>query len=65
MLQERPITSLQQAVQRTGLSFPAVSSGMHMLERLDIVRELTGKRRDRLYGYDAYLEVLGAGTEPE
>jgi len=29
-----------------------------------IVRELTGKRRNRLYAYDRYLEVLSERTEP-
>ena len=62
-LQGRPITSLQRAVQRTGLSFPAASSGMQVLERLGIARELTGKQRNRLYGYDAFLAILREGTE--
>jgi hypothetical protein len=37
---------------------------MSVLERLGIARELTGKQRNRLYGYDAYLAILGEGTEP-
>lgn len=63
VLQERPITSLQHAVDRSGLSFPAVSAGMQVLERVGIARELTGKQRNRLYGYSAYLGVLNEGTE--
>ena len=62
-IQERPITSLQEAARRTELSFPAASSGMQVLERLGIVRELTGKQRNRLYGYHEYLEILREGTE--
>jgi Fic family protein len=64
VLQERPITSLPHAAERTGLSFPAASSGMQVLERLGIARELTGKKRNRLYGYDAYVAILSEGTEP-
>ena len=63
-LQERPITSLRQAVRRTGLSYPAVSAGMQVLEQVGIARELTGKQRNRLYGYDAFLAILREGTEP-
>lgn len=63
VLQERPLTSLPYAAERSGLSFPATSSGMQVLERLGIARELTGKRRNRLYGYDAYLGILNEGTE--
>ncbi|OGL00745.1 MAG: hypothetical protein A3E31_14700 [Candidatus Rokubacteria bacterium RIFCSPHIGHO2_12_FULL_73_22] len=36
----------------TGLSFPAVSSAMDVLVELGIARELTGKRRNRLFVYD-------------
>ena len=37
---------------------------MEMLVRHRIARELTGKRRGRLFAYDAYLSVLTEGTEP-
>jgi Fic family protein len=38
--------------------------GNGMLERLGIVRELTGKRRNRLFGYDHYVALLAEGTQP-
>ncbi len=41
----------------------AASSGMRALERLGIVRELTGKKRNRLFGYEEYLSILNEGTE--
>ena len=31
---------------------------------LGIARELTGKRRNRVFGYDRYLKILREGTEP-
>lgn len=62
-LQERPITSLRQTVRDTGLSFPAASAGMQVLERLGVARELTGKQRNRLYGYERYIAILNEGTE--
>ena len=63
ILKERPITSLQAVTERTGLSFPAASSGMQVLEGLGVVRELTGKQRNRLFGYDRYIAILSEGTE--
>ena len=63
VLQARPIASLQELVRRTELSFPAVSAGMKVLEQLGIARELTGKKRNRRFGYDTYLAILGEGTE--
>jgi len=63
VLKERPVTSLQAVASGTGLSFPAASSGMRTLESLGIARELTGKRRNRLFGYDQYIAILSEGTE--
>lgn len=64
VLTERPIVSLSEVTERTELSFPAASSAMDLLMELDIARELTGKKRNRLFGYDAYLSILNEGTEP-
>lgn len=63
-LKARPILSLAAACDATGLSFPAAASAMELLEKLGIAREMTGKRRNRLFVYERYLEVLGEGTEP-
>ena len=60
---ERPILSLSAARRLSGLSFPTASAAMEVLVELDVARELTGKRRDRLFSYDQYLSVLNEGTE--
>ena len=62
-LKARPILSMAQVSHATGLSFPAASSAMDLLSELAIARELTGKRRNRLFIYDRYLSVLSEGTE--
>ncbi len=62
-LKARPLTSMQQLRKRTGLSFPATAAGMDLLSELGIARELTGKRRNRVFAYDAYLAILNEGTE--
>jgi Fic family protein len=62
-LKVRPVTSMQDLRKRTGLSFPATAAGMNLLRELGIARELTGKRRNRVFAYDAYLAVLNEGTE--
>ena len=36
---------------------------MELLVELAIARELTGKRRNRLFVYDGYLATLNEGTE--
>ena len=63
-LSARPLVSMPSLCQTTGLSFPTVSSAVVLLEELGIARELTGKRRNRLFVYDDYLSLLSEGTEP-
>jgi len=62
-LKARPIQTMPGLREATGLSFPAVSSAMDLLVELAIARELTGKRRNRLFVYDRYLAILNEGTE--
>lgn len=62
-LKARPIQSMSGIRDSTGLSFPAVSTAMELLVELGIARELTGKRRNRLFVYDKYLAILSEGTE--
>jgi Fic family protein len=62
-LKARPILSVSETCRTTGLSFPAASSGMDLLVELAVARELTGKRRNRLFVYDGYLATLNQGTE--
>ena len=62
-LKARPIQSVTSVCDATRLSFPAVSSAMSLLVELGIARELTGKRRNRLFVYDRYLAILNEGTE--
>jgi len=63
-LKVRPIQSIGSLAKSTGLSLPTAGSSIETLVELGIARELTGKRRDRLFVYDRYLNVLSEGTEP-
>ena len=62
-LKERPITSIQEIRRRSGISFPAVSTGLSLLDELGIAREYTGRKRNRLFGYSRYIAILSEGTE--
>lgn len=63
VLCERPIATLKEVSERTGLSFPAVSRAMENLVSLKIVSEITGQRRNRIFVYNQYLSILSEGTE--
>ncbi len=62
-IKARPIQAMTAVCAATQLSFPAASSAMNLLVELGIARELTGRRRNRLFVYDRYLTILNEGTE--
>ena len=64
VLKARPVTSIQLAAARSGLSFPAVGSALTLLTELGVTCELTGRRRNRVFAYTKYLALLNKGTEP-
>jgi Fic family protein len=64
LLQKRPVLSIPAATKELSLSEPTVAKAMEHLVRLGIVREMTGKRRRRVFAYARYLDILNQGTEP-
>jgi len=63
-MQSTPIISIPRASQETHVSVPTATAALTRLQELGIVREITRKRRDKLYSYEKYLHLLNEGTEP-
>ena len=57
-LQKRPISNLGSIATETGLSIPAVTNGMSALEQAGIAREITNRKRNRVYSYGQYISIL-------
>ncbi|MCM3877514.1 MAG: Fic family protein [Thermoanaerobaculia bacterium] len=62
-LQIRPLNTIPRLCARTRLTTPTVTKALRGLERLRIVRETTKKKRDRVFGYTAFLGLLNEGTQ--
>ena len=62
-LMERPIATSGWLVEKAGISPATVNKALGHLERLGIVRELTSRKRNRLFSYARYLEIMSRGTE--
>jgi DNA-binding Lrp family transcriptional regulator len=60
---ERPLLTVGRISERTGLSFPAANQAVSRLAELGIVREITGRRRERAYAYGQYVAILNEGEE--
>ena len=63
-LRERPLATVSALAERTGAGYQTTSRAVKALEGLDLVREITGRRRERVFAYTQYLAVLNEGTEP-
>jgi Fic family protein len=62
--QTHPILSIPSTAEKVGVSFPTASAAIEHLQRLGVLREITGRPRSRMFVYDAYLAILNEGTEP-
>jgi Fic family protein len=63
-LQQRPLASANLIARLSGVSIPSVNSALATLANEGMVREISGRRRNRVFSYVEYLRVLSAGTEP-
>jgi Fic family protein len=64
LLQRHPMTTVPNATKQLSLTAPTVRNAIKNLQSLGIVREITGKQRDRVYVYDPYVKILDEGTQP-
>jgi len=62
-LLERPVATSRWLVEKTGLTAPTVNKSLDLLMRLGVIREMTAKRRNRVFSYDRCLEILNRGAE--
>jgi len=62
-LMEQPIATSGWLVEKTGITPATVNKALSHLEQLGIVRELTAQKRNRLFSYAGYVEIMSRGTE--
>ncbi|MBE0576145.1 MAG: Fic family protein [Desulfuromonadales bacterium] len=62
-LMEHPIATSGSLVKKTGITPATVNKALGHLEHLGIVKELTAHKRNRLFSYAGYIEIMSRGTE--
>jgi Fic family protein len=62
-LMEHPIATSSSLVEKTGITPATVNKALGHLEQLGIVKELTAQKRNRLFSYAGYIEIMSRGTE--
>jgi Fic family protein len=62
-LMEHPIATSGWLVEKTGITPATVNKALGHLEQLGIVKELTSQKRNRLFSYAGYVEIMSRNTE--
>jgi Fic family protein len=60
-----PIVTIPGIVKLLETTKPTAGKAVQVLEAIGVLAETSGKRRDRMFAYGAYLDRLRAGTELE
>lgn len=63
-LQKHPITDAKKSVDLCNITLPTANKSLHHLADLGIVKEITGKARNKVYVYRKYLDILSEGAGP-
>jgi Fic family protein len=63
-LLKHPLTTILKTATTTGLSIPAITRNFGHLQDLGILREITGKGKNRVFEYSAYMRILAQDMEP-
>ena len=63
LLPKKPAITIPGAVTLLKTTKPTAAKSIALLEKLGIVEETTGRKRDRAYRYTRYLDRLRSGTE--
>ena len=64
LMSRRPLLTIRRAAAELGLAQPTIATALHHLQGLNIVTEMTGRRRHRVFAYDRYVAILNEGTTP-
>ena len=60
----RVASNVPHLVPHVPLSAPTLRAAIAALQELEILNEVTGQRRHRVYAYQAYLDILSEGAQP-
>ena len=58
-----PLATPKWLQERTRLTITTVNKSIIELEQLGIIKETTGRKRNRIYAYTEYISILDEGTE--
>ncbi len=63
-MQRHPYITAADLAQALAVSVPTAHACIARMVDLDIIREITGRQRRRVFAYQKYLDILTEGTQP-
>ncbi len=63
-LKKHPITDAKKVVEHCKMTLPTANKSLHHLASLNILEEITGKARNKIYVYRKYISILSEGVDP-
>lgn len=63
LMQRYPILTSNGVTNLSGMSLPTALRTLSRLQKIGILRETTGKERNKRFVYKAYLDLINSGTE--
>jgi Fic family protein len=58
----RPLNSIPSITKRLKMTAPTARASVNHLIKLGILKEISGKQRDKIFSYKAYMDILNEGT---
>jgi Fic family protein len=65
LLFRSPVVSAHQVARRLDVSYPTANNLLSRLEKLRLLREVTGHKRNRFFSYDPYLNLFKQSQIPK
>ena len=63
ILLERPIATSKWISEKTGISSATVNKNLEQLQLLGIIKEITRQKRNKIFSYSKYIEIMDKGTD--
>lgn len=62
LLKSEPIVTAKHVTEKLGLSYATASAALSTLEEQGVVRRANDARRNRVFEYGNYIDILKSGT---
>jgi Fic family protein len=62
LLKRKAVASISEVAASVGISFPTAATALRVMCEREIIREVTQRRRDRIFVYQGYLDILSDGV---